>query len=429
MMNYWLLAVLIIELIVNLAIDKDILRPSVLFNMGFVYATFILAVNTSTWQYQISFTTFSVICMSPFLMFIGEQFGKRLNLKFRRIVIGEYHLKAKYCTKKTENFYFVMGLILSVLLIVVRLRSIRSSFATYGQGEYLLSNYRAYGISENSSNFGLKLLEIASYGFTYYFFNRYCYYKALYQKSQPKYLLMLGLCMLSCVLSSARSTMMHVVFCCTLIWLLTNRQVHKEISISSKAKRRIVYILVFGLCAFAVLGNLTGKTQIGGFFETISVYSAGGIPALDTFIQNFDGNSTFGYYTLSGLTRILELIGVNVTYNVSYFSHGAFITIGGFTTNIYTCFRNYLSDYGYVGTQVLMLLMGIIFGIFYRQVTNKEELKPVNYTVYSFLIFYVFFSFITERVFSQILTATTIFEILLLLFLYARMPFEMEYTI
>lgn len=425
-MNFWLLMILSIELVLNLLSNKDILRPSVLFNSGFVFAAIILAINTKNWEYNISCKTLLIVCTAQVFMYLGELLGRKIKLSHHRIVIENHKIKATKKNRERENLYFSVGIVLSIALILVRLIGINRSFSSYGQGDFLFSNYRAYGIEDNSSNFGLKMLEIFNYSFTYFFFNKYCYEKGKYGKSKAKYLLFLFFCLLSCVLSSARSMMMHVVFSCTMIWLLTNRQVHGNIRISVNAKKRIIYILIIGLLTFSILGYLTGKTQTIGFKDSIYVYSSGGFLALDTFVKNFDGNSNFGFYTLSGLTRVLELIGINVSYNVPYFSHGTFLSIGKVTTNIYTCFRNYLFDYGYFGTQFIMLIFGFIFGMFYRATIYKDKLEARQYTVYSMLIFYLFFSFITERVFSQILTATMIIQVSFMLFLYSRIPFEVE---
>lgn len=419
-MNYILFSSLLIILLIKVYISKDWLRPSTLYTLGFTYAAFILSVDTVKWGYILSTKTVILIIISQFMIWIGDAIGSRLGIADFRI--GHNQLTQRPYNARKEQIVYTISIVCILVLVAIRIQNIRNSNFLYGTGQYYLSNYRRYGIEDTSGDFVMKLFEILSSMFCYYFFCDICLSGI---KKKRKNIIPIGLYIISCVLSSARSSILHFIFACTLIWILSNRYKNSVIKISSKMKRRIIIILVLGLLSFGILGYLTGKTQTEGFFDSIEVYSAGSLPALDSFVKEFDGHVSFGYYTLQGIRRILELLGVNVTYNVSYFSHGEFIKFGnGYVTNIYTCFRNYLTDYGFIGSQILIFLIGLVFGKFYRRMISKERLTPYRYTLYSVLIFYVFFSFITERVFSQILTATTIIGILFISWLFKSLPMQ-----
>ena len=359
------------------------------------------------------------------MIWVGDSLGVRLTINKQRVVYEAYdhnidtENNVPEINARRKRLYYILSIVAAVILIAIRLNNIRTSNLMYGAGEYYLQSFRRHGIEDTSGNFLMKLFEIINSMFSYYYFCDYC----LHKKAARKNLVPISLYLVTCILSSARSTILHFIFACTLIWLLTNRYNNYQIRLSLKTKRRLILILIIGLLTFAILGYLTGKTQNAGFLDSIEVYSAGAIPALDGFISEFDGNPSFGMYTLQGFRRILELIGIKVSYNVSYYSHGDYVVFGnGIVTNIYTCLRNYLVDYGFIGSQVAVFFIGVFFGVFYRITITETKISPYRYTMYSIFVFYVFFSFITERVFSQIPTATTIIGIFFVRYLFRTLP-------
>lgn len=418
-MNYFLALISLFLLLINLAIDKDYLRPSIIFGIGYTYSSAVLAINSFNWNYQISGKTFLMILLGQVLFIIGERFA--VHLKPNRKIRVKGSIDASY-SETRNSVFFIIGFILLVGLLTVRLGNIRQVISTYGTGQYLLSTYRAFGIGEDNTSLPVKFLEIFCSAFSFYYFNKFCYLSGKYNVKRYKYILLLVMYIVACAMSSNRSNVLGNIFIATLIWLFTQRMLNHQMVISAKNKRRILIIAFLGFALFAALGSLTGKTQRSGIIESISGYSAASIPALDTFIKSYNDSPQFGYNTLESLKRILELIGLKVNYNISYYAHGTFVKIGPIKTNIYTCFRDYIMDYGYVGALIVLLLVGFGFGLFYKNKVRNKQSKAANYVIYSIFALYILFSFLTERIFSNILTATTLIQVLVLIVLYASNP-------
>lgn len=418
-MNYVYLIFIILAIWLNLKTNNGYFRPSVFFMGGFCCAFTVLAINSRNWDYTLSFKTFFMIFLSMFFFFCGEFFSLKISRKNKRIYNP---FIVKFSLKRNQIFWW-LGLILAIALLIYRIASIRTVIAMYGQGNYILENYRAYGTGEDSISISIKFLESTVSVFSFYYVVVFFLSKEKIKK-KIKNLIPIILYTIQCILSASRSNVLRIIFICTLLWIfIKNNQ--QNIKLKFKTKRNLIIIFIFAMLFFAFLGNLTGKTQKLGVIDSLSIYTGGSLPALDIFIRKYAGSPQFGYYTLQGVRRILELLGVDIVYKISYFSHGDFIHFGMYKTNVYSCFRNYLIDYGYIGSIVLMFIFGYIFGLFYdRRIKKHSSLKYYDITIYSVLIFYVFFSFVTERIFSQILTATTIFEILLYFVIFSRNPVE-----
>lgn len=420
MNNYVLATAVIAILVLNIALNRDCLRPSVIFSAGFVYSSVIFALHTDAWNYEIAFPTLLLVVLAQLAFWCGELFGCRISPPPVKVAVRCAGNNG-WSRKRNERL-FVLGFVLCLALILVRLRNIREIWAAYGAGDYLLASVRTYGRGEDAVSAAQKFLEVFCVVFAYYYFHRFCWLSAKYKIKKFRYLLLMGMAMFSSVLSTNRSGILSILFTSTLIWLFTQRALNRRISIPFKVKRRILLVLAAGLLAFAALGHLTGKTQRSGFFPSIMRYSAGSLGALDLFLQAHDGEAQFGYYTLESIKRIGALLGFKIQYNVDYFGHGDSVQVGNLRTNIYTCFRHYVFDYGWAGTVFLLVVLGACFGFCYKAFVSDRLSCPVNFVIYSNLAVYVFFSFLTERMFAGILTATTLVKVAAFMRLYAALP-------
>ena len=420
-MNNFLLAIFSAAMLVfSLGLNKDFLRPSVVFSVGFLYSSLILAANTNNWDYELSMPTVLLISASQLAFWLGERLGFRVSAPPWRQPTNS--LRSEKILDKRADMLFGLGFVLCLSLLLVRARNVSNIVAAYGTGDYLLASVRAYGRGEESFSAGLKFLEVFCSVFAYHFLHRFFWLSSRFNVRRFRYLILISMLIIASILSSDRSGILGVIFVSTLIWLFTLRSLNRQISIPFKTVRNIFLVLLTGLFLFAALGNLTGKTQRFGVVDSIMVYSAGSLGALDIFLQSHDKEPQFGYHTFESIKRIGSLLGFKVKYNSDYYGHGDFVIVGRVTNNIYTCFRHYVFDYGWMGTEILLILLGACWGFYYRKFVFFRLYHPVNYVIYSNLVLFVFFSFLTERMFAGTLTATMIAQVVAFLLLYAVLP-------
>ena len=110
---------------------------------------------------------------------------------------------------------------------------------------------------------------------------------------------------------------------------------------------------------FVLLGMLTGKTQKSSVMQIIGEYFGSGIAALNTWIEGkylyASRSSLIGEETFRSLYQLIARF-VNIPMSSSLKEFISFNN--GDTTNVYTAFRDYYSDFGMFGTWMIEFMMG-----------------------------------------------------------------------
>lgn len=169
-------------------------------------------------------------------------------------------------------------------------------------------------------------------------------------------------------------------------------------------------IIIFSF-VFQLLGNLTGKTALYSFSDTVAIYMSSSLLCLDNFMKSgWTISSPFGQNTFPGIYNIFHLLGMSVPY-VSH--HAEMFRWGGiYSSNIYTCYFPYLLDFGVVFTIVLQFFLGILFGKMWKKYKSFKggRLFYVTYGRFwgSALVYFP----IAERLFSDFLALNVLVEIL-----------------
>jgi oligosaccharide repeat unit polymerase len=91
------------------------------------------------------------------------------------------------------------------------------------------------------------------------------------------------------------------------------------------------------------------------------------------FSQLTLGNMTFG--------RIFDLLGLHIAENYYYRVE---YEVGNTSANFFTIFRGLIDDFGHIGAVLVILLFGVVAGVAYKRVLNKQALYlPVLIAVYA----------------------------------------------
>ena len=88
-----------------------------------------------------------------------------------------------------------------------------------------------------------------------------------------------------------------------------------------------------------------------------------------------------------------------------------FVHFNDINTNVYTLLARYINDYGFIGMHLIMSFLGMFYVMFYdyvRVISKKYDLI----IVYSLLLFPLFFATNDEYFLKNILTTTTIYELI-----------------
>lgn len=190
-----------------------------------------------------------------------------------------------------------------------------------------------------------------------------------------------------------------------------------------KAIKSILWITSFlGILffiAFFGIGLLNGKISSEANLYKVLVHYAGiNINALDVYINKMVIPEPLypGTLTLANVYKHLHFFGIDIpmSYNTYITS---FVYFGDISTNVYTAFRRYIQDYGYIGCTIIMFFMGFFYGTFYNFVKYQRigNLGLIYYGVFC----YPFFLFCREERFMiELLTVSTLYKLFFLFIIY-----------
>ncbi len=179
--------------------------------------------------------------------------------------------------------------------------------------------------------------------------------------------------------------------------------------IAGGALGAIVLFLVF----FRVTGFLKGSGTTSSAFVYISKYSGFSIAGFDIFLDNgFPDAGIFGGYTLKSLYSITNQLGLtDVNYTFTYLPFTTLLK--GTDSNVYTSLARYIQDYGYAGMYLIMLVSGAAYGWgWYRLRRNPDSMGGI--ILYAYLFFPIGFISIDDCLFGQLLTTTTVYQLIYL---------------
>ncbi len=408
-MIYYLLIVLIIFFLIVIAIDKDVFSPSAMICESYILAVFCASLNIKKWGIDLSSSTFYMIVLGILAFIIPS------------IITGHFTLKNKKREKKVNNtkkfklnrqtyivliFFQMITLILYFYYVKKTVGSISSLFdmmQTYREGV-------AYGNLESQIptfvNQMFKISQIVAFISFYYLI--YCKF-ILKENNKYKLLNILSilLFLVLSLFSGGRYKMVAFILgCIALCYFLLNTT--KKIKINIKFVTKISIVVLAIMLIFSNTRTLVGRTNTSGFTDYISSYFGGSIELLDLYIENpIQKSSIWGKETFYGINKTLSKFGVVEKYSGNLeFRKSNGIYIG----NVYTSFRIYHYDFGYIGIVILQMILAIFWTLWYKKIKNDENNKSLNMNIYFYSMFVscLWLSSYTDSFFSSIVSSSTI---------------------
>lgn len=406
---------------------NDFLVPSIAFTLPFVMSLCFLAINASSWNVRIQGNTFFVVIVGVLALFVGELLTRisfaKLRGRFGKANDVDYSSTVLLPKERETNVIIVAMLI---VLAYYSRHVYRTAMLFREGGTPLLSAYRAADTPMSSV---LKLGTVCSLSVAYFYTLAFLDSWINLGKRKSKYLVPVSLFLAISTLSSGRMEILYfVVSALAMAYTLYKRKTKWRRNFNLRVVRISVVSFVLFFAVFYLLGYLTGKSDRSSFFNIISLYAGSSVAALDRFLEGFSYDiSNFGSETLHGLANVLQSFGI--TTNLTGNRVLEFVHLGTmpYRTNIYTSFRRLLNDYGYFGMILVQFLTGILYSVVYlKNKYNRYQNEKLGILLYAFLLRYLVFQVIDERVVLNICTTTTVVQIVVTLFLF-RFVAEEQY--
>lgn len=215
------------------------------------------------------------------------------------------------------------------------------------------------------------------------------------------------------ILTTGRLDMLcYLLYCTTTLSILLLRKYNFSLVIKFKILYMCFACIAVFILLFFTYGNLTGKViSVNRTPLTILAHYGGlSYPALDLFLQNtrlednlIGGNTLLGVYSNLRFFDI-ELPKVNVFLE--------FVQFDGIDTNVYSCFRRYIADYGIIGMGCILTTFGMLYSFAYDYV--KYHINIFSTILYSSFVWCVIMSFHDEKFLMSIINTATVYKSLLI---------------
>ncbi|MDT3394791.1 MAG: oligosaccharide repeat unit polymerase, partial [Bacillota bacterium] len=181
--------------------------------------------------------------------------------------------------------------------------------------------------------------------------------------------------------------------------------------------------IVIILPLFYLVKSFIGRTAVESFGEYILRYLGGPLASFEVFInRNISYDTPFGQETFTGIYLYLSKKSGNVIPVPGWIKSPTGLWVG----NVYTGLRSYYYDFGFIGTLVMMALLGVFFGYLFSTVwrnIKQHRLRPFPLILYSFFLYSLVFEFFDDTFFSTAITFGSAMQVIIMYVIY-RLVFK-----
>jgi oligosaccharide repeat unit polymerase len=410
-------------------LKKDIANPSLIFIAVYLISIFCAIINIKNWGIDMDIRTFLILLIGGLefvfiSVLINNYYNKKFNYNNENTEIKEI---------KIDLFKIILIYIYSIAVLIILAINVFKIAGHYGtfnnlsQALTLFKQHTSYSIDESLPHY-LLLLEkpiiIFAYLFLYFFINNLFSKKRTLKENIKKYwhyLIPVFCYIIQEFLSSNRLTILSLICAATVYsMILYNKKNNWEKEFSVKSIFKLFIILIIVLCLFFVSASFIGRINNNGLVDYITLYAGGSIECLNQFIKNpIESSNIIGkesfYYLIKNLYDY-KIIHLNNMYTIHLeFRYYNSTMIG----NVYTAYRRWIYDFGYIGMFILQGIMALFFNIYYNRIKySKMKTKNFSIIIYGFMIYSVFLHPIDGYFYLQTIRIAFITTIILFIIIY-----------
>lgn len=406
---------------------RDIISPAFIYFAIFALSAFVFAINYYTWDMPFHADTMFILLLGIAMFGVGCAAASYCRDKSRgKFALGRYARENVPYNVKSVSLSTRAVVISSEIVAIADIWTLLDSYrlsilAGNENGIFKMVPYVRqiilYTTADLQTSFLLKQLKYFSMAIAFFYIFAVLY-DAFYLKKKLRfsYFIPPALEIVQMVMTTGRIIFLRVIIFVLITAIILYRKKHGWNK--TVIKKFLKYALIGGV-AFIVLfrlaGMLTGKSSKFNFYDNISLYLGGSLPAFDDYLHFFhDTNNEFGAETLINFQRIFYKLHI-----IDYYHNSAldWMTVYNMSFNTYTAIRRYFHDFGYAGMAVIQAAIGYFYTRFYLFVSKKD--KGIFWLfIYGFIIYPVFLSFDDDLFFISVFSTATITEIVYMALIY-----------
>lgn len=431
-MFIWVLLAIFIAMFCGAYIkfDKDIVAPAVVLVAGYTFSIICATANIKAWAIDLHWETVAVLTYGTGLFVVTGYLVKQYMKKKRNRQNGdERELKPIEYNRKYVK-YFCVYQILVMVIWVANIYYVTSNMGEFNSFSEMMVAFREWSSYSTewmgSIQFTIinQLQQICTATLVIFVY-LLAYNYVVNNGIRRDYVLCIPifLTIAQMLLGGGRLGIVQLVMTGAMLLILFYRK-YKNIIFKINIKLIVgcVFAMIIGGILFyyakAFVGRGANDLSIGKSFGYITMYVGGPIQLLDVFLFNPVAASTIWgketFYSLNTQLIRLGILDIN-----PYIIHLEFrnATTGVFLGNIYTAYRSYIYDFGYIGLTVLPVIFSASVNSLYYKILYDREIPKYSLLVLLYIVVYpvIFFDFVRCFFFADIISFGTLKKMLILI--------------
>ena len=435
----FLLVFLLIALIISyLVSNRDILAPDVLFIAGFVLAVIAALMNVKEWAINLSVTTIMIIIVGILSFMISGYIFRILHPDKNSGKIRSEQLK-EIKIPIWKNFIVISIGIITIVLYnkeIVRLAQYADPYWEKLGAMVAYKQAISYGSVSVNSVINQMTKIVYSFGYIYmYIFmnNMFAADKNRKIRKNIQYVIPVVIFSIMSIYKGNRSDIIGlVVMMIFLYYMFLHKQIGWSKHISGKMLKKVLIVFCIAMVVFYYMKDYVGRVSSLNFLAYITQYIGGSIELLDLYVKNSGiKHVTIPFSeSLTGLIIGLKKIGLTSAILKKQLEF-RYTPTGIYLGNVYTAFRRYYNDIGWIGVIMFPAILSWFMNKFYQKVKKYEgySINTIFKTiVYASLIYVIPFQAMEDSFFINKITIGYLIELLLLficvLFIFKKIRFR-----
>lgn len=413
---------------------KDILSLPSIFCGTFIISILFALPNLEKWNFNMGERTFGVVslgilsfCVSFFIIYYFFVI-KNKDLKY----IKDF---PTVDIARKKIYLFLIMQVITALLVYIEISKIA---ALYGMTDSLADKILAYRVNyvmEGDSEAKLPSYIEWLYGLSYFgtyiiIYKIACdYYNKI--KINKIYVLVIFMEIIISLLFGNRGFSINLlIYLSILYYIFYLRKSSWFINIKKTRIIKIGIVIILGLILFPTLGayiigraseDFLDEDMVMYIWDSLSVYIGAPLKLLDLYLYTDYTDVTnmpLGFATFQNIYSWIALKLNIVNWQVINLGLEFRVDNFAFLGNVYTTFRPFMMDFGFIGVVFFSSIMGAFSAVFYYLIKYKRSLWNRSnidyYTIfYGYLFCQILFSFFANRFYNNIFSFNMMKNIIL----------------
>lgn len=415
--------------VVYFKFDREVACPALIFSFAYLVSVACACFNIKEWGISLHINTFLVLVFGALEFVFISYLVYKIFFKKYEILISE---KSEILSQiHVSNIFLVLLMIYEIIVLVLLLfnvLNIASEFGDYNSFSEALTIYKnntSYTVNASLPGYLtilMKPIMAGAYIGIYIFLNNFFAMDTVFLERIRKnavYLIFPIFYIFQRIMESNRGSILNLVISfVVLAILLWSIKIEWKRYVSLKTIGKLFLTGCAGLILFYYSTTVVGRINTKGMFDYITYYAGGSIECFNQYMQQPDYIETIpGEYTFKNTMLDLKELGI-VDETIDNSRYSAFIYYNDIMVgNIYTSYRSWLHDFGFVGLIILQAILSAVFNLLYYSIRFnlcRDYIKKCLILFYAYSIYTIFMHPIDSYFYLEFFTKATLLLIFVL---------------